>query len=104
MKSVRYSFFLLLLLGIGSSLCTAQRQSAEQPAQEAAAREQRRIDEEAVRKMDDPGADVAFVTAIKANIREQPSKTSLILKEVKAGRAVLNGTRTHGNLVSRDRS
>ena len=38
--------------------------------------------------MADPGADTAFVVAIKANIREEPDKTSRILLEVKRGEAL----------------
>lgn len=38
--------------------------------------------------MPDPGADTAFVVALKANIREEPNKTSTILIEVKRGEAL----------------
>ena len=66
----------------------AQKQTPQQRQQAikvAHDKEQRRIDEEGVAKMRDSGADIAFVTALKANIREEPNRTSAILKEVTRG-------------------
>ncbi len=61
---------------------TIGQQKTQQGAQE---REQRRRDEEAVRQMADPGADLAFVVAQRANIREEPNTSSRILKQVERG-------------------
>lgn len=62
-----------------------QRQRAVKEAQDQV---QRRIDEEAVRNMPDSGADVAFVVALKANLREEPLRTGAVLKEVERGEAL----------------
>lgn len=51
-------------------------------------REQRLRDEESVRNMPDPGSDIAFVVALKANIREDANKTSSVLKQVGRGEAL----------------
>lgn len=57
-------------------------------AREAQEREQRRLDEEEVRRMPDSGSDLAFVVALRANIREEPTASSRVLKEVERGEAL----------------
>jgi hypothetical protein len=52
---------------------------------EAQEREQRRRDEEEVRRMPDSGADLAFVVAPRANVREEPNTSSRVLREVERG-------------------
>lgn len=59
-----------------------QRQRAIKVLQD---KEQRRRDEETIRNMADPGADIAFVVAITANIRDEPSRTGPMVKQVKRG-------------------
>jgi hypothetical protein len=70
----------------------AQRQSRPRPdagqskaQKEAHEREQRRRDEEAVRSMPDRGADLAYVVAQRANIREESNTTSRVLRQVERG-------------------
>jgi hypothetical protein len=57
-------------------------------AQEAQEREQRRLDEEEVRNMPDSGSDLAFVVALRANMREEPNASSRVLREVERGEAL----------------
>jgi len=75
---------------MSSSICVAQKGAAARAAAAKAHREkaQRLADEESVRNMPDPGADTAYVVALRANIREEPFKTSPILIEVKRGEAL----------------
>jgi hypothetical protein len=52
---------------------------------DAHAREQRRRDEEAVRNMPDTGADQAFVVATRTDLREEPSASGRVLRQVERG-------------------
>lgn len=90
MKTIKTCSLLLFLISMASTVCFAQKGAAARAAAAKAAQEkaQRVADEESVRKMPDPGADTAFVVAIKANIREEPNKASPILLEVERGEAL----------------
>ena len=80
-----FLLFILILSQPGFGQIPTARQKAAKATQDQA---QRRADEEAVRRMADSGADMAFVVALKANIREEPNKSSSILKEVNRGEAL----------------
>jgi hypothetical protein len=84
--------FLLLLICVPAYAQRESRQRREtgqsKAQQEAQEREQRRLDEEAVRKMPDPGADLAFVVAQRADIHEEPNTSSRVLKQVERGDAL----------------
>lgn len=90
MKTLKILGLFLLFISIlsipsfGQKPATA-RQKAAKAAQEQA---QRRADEDAVRRMADPGADMAIVVAAKASILEEPKKSSPMLKEVNRGDAL----------------
>ena len=91
MKTLKITGFLLVFFFLFCIPSYSQKQTPQQrqkAAKEAQERAQRLADEEAVRKMSDPGADMAFVVAAKANIREEPNRTSPILKEVIRGEAL----------------
>lgn len=89
-QSKRWVAAVLLLLVCSSAYAQAQPRQrrggapskAQQQAQE---REQRRRDEEEVRRMPDAGSDLAFVVALRANIREEPDAASPALKQVERG-------------------
>ena len=81
--------FLLSTLILSATIFGQNPASARQKAAKVAHQQaQRRADEESVSRMPDPGADMAFVVALKANIREQADKSSPILKEVERGEAL----------------
>jgi uncharacterized protein YgiM (DUF1202 family) len=87
LKTIGLILLYLLLLsafGFAQKGATARANAAKAAREKA----QRVADEEAVRKMPDPGADIAFVVAPKANIREEPNKSSPVLKEVVRGEAL----------------
>ncbi|MBK9165367.1 MAG: SH3 domain-containing protein [Acidobacteria bacterium] len=90
MKIFKTGSLVILLIFAASSVCLAQKGATARAAAAKAAQEkaQRAADEEAVRKMPDPGADTAFVVATRANIREEPDRTSRILLEVERGEAL----------------
>lgn len=90
MKIIKAFGFLLFLISLCSNLCFGQKNATARAAAAKAAQEkaQRLADEESVKKMPDPGADIAFVVATKANIREEPNKASGILLEIKRGEAL----------------
>jgi|CXWL01.1.fsa_nt_gi hypothetical protein len=90
MKTIKIVSLFLFVVAVSSTVCIAQKGAAARSAAAKTAQEkaQRAADEESVRKMSDPGADTAFVVATKANIREEPNKTSRILLEVERGEAL----------------
>lgn len=81
MKSRRMFWSVFLSVLVFSITSVGQKQTPRE-------REQRLQDEESVRNMPDPGSDIAFVVAVKANIREEANKTSAVLKQVGRGEAL----------------
>lgn len=87
---IRWQVALLILLACLPAYAqqrTRQRRPApSQGAQrEAQEREQRRRDEEQVSRLPDVGADLAYVTALKADVYEQPAVSGRVLLSVKRG-------------------
>lgn len=74
-----WTMFLFLLLFCVPTFAQGQTQQE---------RVQRQRDEEAVRNMRDPGFDLAFVVAQKANIREDADRASKVLRQVERGEAL----------------
>ncbi|CAN5303677.1 hypothetical protein BH20ACI2_BH20ACI2_25670 [soil metagenome] len=90
MRNKKNIILILISILVLSSVAFGQKGATARAAAAKAAQEkaQRAADEDSVRKMPDPRADTAFVVSIKANIREEPSKTSRILLEVERGEAL----------------
>ncbi|MCO6509774.1 MAG: SH3 domain-containing protein [Aridibacter famidurans] len=72
---------LLGLVVIFLSLLPAYAQSDQDP-------EQRRHDVETIRNFPDPGSDMAYVVATKANMRAEPKLDGRILRQVERGEAL----------------